>query len=249
MDARIFSVIAVFVSLQFPVTLCSPHESCPDFTATFVGVINQTVDFFQTLSNDPEMTFFKEDMGLRDDDIQHVFEDAIKFYYETYGLDFSNSPPNEQNLYLFENATMHLYRFNKDVPYQVIFNNWIQTGNTRTTCRDIRSGGYLVNFTGDQLLRGSYGGDEGIPAGVGTTIQYGYDVIHVCDQSPVIVQYQNAIPTRLEPVDGTYSADYDIYNQVLGYGKALGIARLKPDPDNPGKFRLILRLVYTFYNE
>ena len=245
MDTRIFSVIAVFVSLQFPVTLCNPGN-CPDFTATFVGMINQTVDIVTSLPNDPEMTFFKEDMGLRDDDIQNVFEDVIKFFNERYGLDFSNSPPDEHKFYFFENATMNHYRFNEDVRYHVVFNNWIQTGNTRTTCRDIRSGGYLVTFTGDQLLRGSYGGDEGIPATVGTTIQYGYDVIHVCDQSPVIVQFQNAIPTRLEPVDGTYSVDYDIYNQVLGYGKALGISSRKLDQDDPGKFRLVFRLVYTF---
>ena len=246
MDARIFTVIAVFISQQFPVTLCGP-DGCTDFTATFVGLIDQTVDFSGLLS-DPEMTFFKEEMGLRDDDIQHVFDDAIKFYNETYGLDFSNSPPNEQNEYFFGNAKMSLFRSNEDVHYRLILNNWIQTGNTRTTCRDIPFGGYLVTFTGDQLLHGSYGGDEGLPAGVGNSIQYGYYVIDVCDQSPVIIQFQNASPFRGEPVDGTVFVNFDTYNQVLGYGKALGMLSRKPVPNNPGHFRLVLRLVYTFYN-
>ena len=245
MDTRIFSVIALFVSLQFPVTLCDPHGSCPDFTATFVAVTDQTVDFAATLS-DPEMTFFKEDMGLRDKDVQHVFADAIKFYNETYGLDFSNSPPNKQNEYFFENAKMFLFRSNENVHYRLIFNNWIQTGNTHTACRDIRFGGYQVTFTGDQLLHGSYGGDEGIPAGVENYMEYGYYVIDVCDQSPVIIQFQNASPFRSEPIDGAVSLDLDTYNQVLGYGKALGIVSLKSVPDNPGQFRLVARVVFTF---
>ena len=247
MDARIFSVIAVFVSLQLPVTLCDP-QNCPDFTATFVGVVDQTINYSGRHS-DPEMIFFKEDMGLRDEDIQHVFEDAIKFYNETYGLDFSNSQPNEQYEYFFENAKLSPFRLNEDVQFQVILNNWIQTGNVHTACRGIRFGGYWVTFTGDQLLHGSYGGDEGIPAGVEDSIEYGYDVIDVCDQSPVIIQFQNAIPSRLEPVDGTFLFDLDTYNQVLGYGKALGIASRRPDQDKPGYFRLIVRLVYTFYNK
>ena len=245
MDARIFSVIAVFISLQFPVTLCGT-QNCPDFTATFVGMIDQTVDFM-ILRSDPEMTFFKEDMGLRDDDIQHVFDDAIKFYNETYGLDFSNSPPNEQNEYFFENANMSLARLNEHVHYRLIFNNWIQTGNTRTTCRDIRFGGYLVTFTGDQLLHGSYGGEEGIPAGMGDSVEYGYYIIDVCDQSPVIIQFQNASPFRREPVDGAFVLDLDIYNQVLGYGKALGVASRKPV--ETGQFSLVARVAFTFYNK
>ena len=244
MDTRIFSVIAVFVSLQFPVTLCSPG-SCPDFTATFVGMLNQTVDFVEVPS-DPEMVFFKVDMKLRDDDIQHVFEDAIKFYNETYGLDFSNSPPNDQKEYFFENAKLDLFHFHEGNHYQLILNNWIQTGNTHTTCPDIHGGGYRVTFTGDQLLHGSYGGVEGKPAGVGNIIQYGYDMINVCDQSPVIVQFQNASPLRMEPVDGKIVANYDIYNHVLGYGKALGIGSFKQDEDYPEKYRLVLSLVYTF---
>ena len=48
-------------------------------------------------------------MGLRDDDIQHLFEDAIEFFNERYSLDFSLSPPNEQKERLFENVTLSLY--------------------------------------------------------------------------------------------------------------------------------------------
>ena len=237
--------LIVIFCLQFSVSRCS-FFGCSAFTATFVALSDQILDHPNALMNDPEMTFFKEDMGLRDDDIQHVFDDAVKFYNETYGLDFSNSPPNERNEYFFENAKMTLFHLHEDVHYQVIFNNWIQTGNTRTTCGDIQVGGYQVTFTGDQLLHGSYGGVEGTSAVVGNSIQYGYDIIDVCDQSPVIVQFQNTSPLRIEPVDGDVSLNFDIYNNILGYGKALGFSSAKPDPDNPGKYRIIFRFVFTF---
>ena len=87
---------------------------------------------------------------------------------------------------MFENAKMALFRIDENVHHQVIFNNWIQTGNIRTTCRDVHVRGYIVIFSGDQLLHGSYGGDDGIAVRVGNSIQYGYSVIDICDQSPVI---------------------------------------------------------------
>ena len=101
MDVRIFSISFVFISLQFSVSLCGPRGCTADFTATFFGVIDWMV-CLERLISDPEQTFFfKEDMGLRDGD---VLEDAIKCFNDTYGLDFSNSSPNEQNEYFSGNA-------------------------------------------------------------------------------------------------------------------------------------------------
>ena len=237
-------LIAAF-TLQFPVSHCGSDGFCPDFSATFVGVIDQRVGP-QRLISDPEETFFRNDMGLRDIDIQHVFQDAVKFFNETYGLDFSNSQPNEQKEYFLENAKLNLFRFHEDVRFRVVYNNWITTGNTRTTCDNIKIGGYIVTFSRDQLLHGSYGGVDGIPARVGDFIEYGYHIFFVCDQSPIIVLTKNASPFRQEPVDGTVFVDFDIYNQVLGYGKSLGILSTKAYNDNPGQFRLVVRLVYTF---
>ena len=174
MKFEICNLLFVVFSLQFTVSLCDPYTGhCPDFSAAFVAVLNQTIDGPNGLIPDPEMTFFKEDMGLSDDDIQHAFEDAVKFFNEKYGLDFSLSSPNEQKEYIFENATLSLYRFPEDLHYQAVLNNWIQTGNTRTTCQEIEDGGYIVTFSGDQLLHGSYGGTRGMPVGVGNFIVYG----------------------------------------------------------------------------
>ena len=239
--------ILVAVAGLFAVSLCEQHEGvCPDFAATFVGVIDQTIDNPRFVINDLEQTFFKEIMGFRDDDIQHAFEDAITSFNETYGLDFSLSQPNEQHEYFFENAKMNLFRFSGDIHYLLALSNWIQTGNTRFTCREIYDGGFLVTFTGDQLLHGSYGGDDGIPAGVGDSLDYGFTKIDVCDQSPVIIQFKTATPFRSEPVDGSRNLNFDIYNRVLGHGKALGAYTVKPDLKNPGKFRFVARVVFTF---
>ena len=76
------------------------------------------------------------------------------------------------------------------------------------------------------------------------SIDYSFYSISVCDQSPVIIQFQNASPFRPEPVDGVYLFNFDLYNNVLGRGKAMGVASLVPDPENSGKFRVVIRNVY-----
>jgi hypothetical protein len=108
----------------------SIQDSCQQFPAIFVGVIDQSIDapdaFF---IDDPDLYFFKEIMKFREDAIQHTYSDAIKFFSETYGLDFSLSDPNEKNQYVYENATMSPYRFTDDIEFLVILNNWIQSGS------------------------------------------------------------------------------------------------------------------------
>ena len=166
-------------------------------------------------------------MRFTDDDIQHAFEDIVKFLNLTYGLDFSQSAPNERNEYIFENARMNLFTFAEDVQYRLALSNWIQTGKIRFDCRDIHIGGYQVAFTGNQILRGSYGGSSGTTVGGGVFLEYGYYMIDVCDQSPVTFRFAAATPIRQEPVDGVVSLTLDLYSHVLGYGKALGYVTLK----------------------
>ena len=91
MTSRIWCLLITVFGLQLAVSLCDKVTFCPDFTATFVGLVDQTVEDPLILIDDPEQTFFKETLGFRDDDIQHAFQDALKFFNETYGLDFSLS--------------------------------------------------------------------------------------------------------------------------------------------------------------
>ena len=110
----------------------------------------------------------------------------------------------------------------------------------------MRDGGFQVTFSGDQLLHGSYGGADGVPIGGNANVIYGFYSIEVCDQSPIVIQFQSATPTRQEAIDGTLNINSDIYNRVLGYGKAQGVFNVIRDTNNPDKFRLVTRNIMTF---
>ena len=223
-------------------------QACPSehFSATFLATIEQTADSPFLIQEDPELTFFRNTMMFREEEIQHVFNVAMNFFNDSYGLDFSASVPNEQNERFFENAIMSPFFLSNNINYIVTANNWIRNGNTRSTCYKMRDGGIRVTFQADQTLYGSYGGADGKPAGMNELIVYGFYNIDACQQSPVIIQYQSATPFRAEPVDGTLIINCDLYSRVLGHGKAQGIGIIKPDPDEPERFRIIGRNAFTF---
>ena len=240
--------IFLFVSLESLASAYIPHEqpTC-QFPATFLAYIDQTIDDPNAIvESDTELKFFKEIMKLRDDDIQHTADDAVKFFNEHYGLDFSLSPPSDEFIYVYENATLSPFKLAKNIDFIVNLNNWIQTGSTRSTCYRMYDGGFVVAFSGTQTLHGSYGGVDGVLVREGENMLYGFLIIDVCKQSPVILQYQSATPLRQEPVDGATTLNFDLYSTVLGYGKELGVASITPHPDEPGRFRYVSRSVYTF---
>lgn len=221
-------------------------SSCPQFASSFVAAIDEKIDspgaFF---IDDPELTYLKNVLNLQDDAIQHTFQDAISFFKMTYGLDFSVSLPNEKNEYVYENATLRVFRF-ADIGYLAIANSWIQTGSSNSKCYQIHDGGFTVSFSGEQLLHGEYGGTDGILVRETEFVNYGFYVIGVCQQSPMVIQYQSATPVRQEPTDGTFILSCELYNRVLGYGRSDGIFTIKPAEDEPGKFRLIARQAFLF---
>ena len=233
-------------------TLAVLSQTCPSehFSAVFVVSIDQTIDDLNIILDDPELTFFKDTMNFEEHAIQDAFEYAIHFFNESYGLDFSASSPNKQNERFFENAKMSPFFFSDKLEFIVTANNWIRNGNTRSRCYRMHNGGIRVTFSGDQTLYGSYGGTEGKPAGMtsgATDLLYsGIFKIDACQQSPVVIFYRSAAPTRIEPVDRTVISIFDVKNDVLGRGKSHGVASLKPDKEEPGKFHLTLRNVLTF---
>ena len=217
-------------------------QTCP--SEPFTAVFTASNDSPDVLKDDPELTFFKTIMQFRDEAIQHTADDAIRFFNDTFGLDFSASTPNKQNERFFENANMSPFILVSN-DYIVTFNNWFRSGNTRSACYPIRGGGFQVTFSAGQTLRGSYGGATGKPA-ANTLLIYGFVSIEVCKQSPIIIQIQSATPIRIEPVDNIGIINFETYNRVLGHGRAQGIAIIVPDPENPGQFRFTFRNTYTF---
>ena len=197
-----------------------------------------------TNTSDPEFIFFKRYMQFRDEAIQHATDDAIRFFNESYGLDFFSSVPNEQNERFFENARMFPFIIPPDTTnYLVTSNNWIQSGSTRSVSYPIRDGGFIVDFSANQTLRGSYGGTEGKPAGPAEFLNYAFN-IDVCPQSPVIIQVQSGSPFRAEPVDGHYILNFELYSTVLG--TAQGIMSITQISENPSLYHITIRSTITF---
>ena len=238
--------ISILVFAVSSLTVLS--QTCPSepFSAVFTVSLDQTFDDPSAIhQDDPELVFFKTHMRFRDTAIKHTVDDAIQFFNDRFGLDFSTSTPNEKNERFFENAKMSPFIVPADeVNFIVTINNWIQSGNTRSTCYLLHDGGFQVTFSANQTLRGSYGGDTGKPAA--DILIYGFYNIDVCQQSPIIIQYQSGTPFRVEPVDGIGTVNCELYNRVLGHGRAQGIGIVIPDPDEPGRFRITIRNTFTF---
>ena len=225
-------------------------QSCPSdyFSAVFTATIDQTVDDPGRLYvDDPELTFFKTYMNLRDAAIQHTIDDAIKFFNTTFGLDFSNSPPNHKNEYFVDNARMSPCILSPHINFIFSDNLWLRTGSTRSSCYHAHNGGMQVNFLADQILHGSYGGTEGKTVGPSDVVYTAIDIIYVCQQSPIIIQGQSPIPYHQDKVNaGIFPFYEEHYSQVLGHGFSHGVFQFYPDPKESGRFRVILRAVYTF---
>ena len=239
--------IHVLIFAVSSLAVCS--QTCP--SEHFSVIFTATIEASSTSTgpvDDPELSFFKTYLKFSDSDIQHTIDDAIQFFNNTFGLDFSNSPPNEKNERFFQNAKMSPFTLSPDIVsnYVVTDNRWIRTGNTYSSCYHKRDGGFGVTFSSEQTLYGSYGGAEGKPAGTTTMVGYGFYIINICEQSPLIIQFQNSYPIRPEPIDGISVFTSDLYNRVLGYGKVHGIFQAFPDPNEPGNIRTVLRAVYTF---
>ena len=222
---------------------------CPAewFSAVFTVTLDQTIDRPIPSYDDPELIFFARYMQFRDKAIQHTTNDAIRFFNQTFGLDFSSSAPNGQNERFIQNAKMSPFIIPPDITnYVVTSNHWIRSGSTRSVCYLIRDGGFQVTFSGDQTLRGSYGGTEGKLTGSGDLLVYGFYNIDVCPQSPLIIQYQSSTPFRAEPVDGHYIINCDLYSTVLGEGKAQGIMSSYQTSENPNRYRVIAHNTFIF---
>ena len=238
-------------SLVFAMSsLAVMSQSCPSdyFSAVFTATIDQTVDNpGEIIEDDPELTFFKDYMNLRDAAIQHTIDDAMKFFNDTYGLDFSDSPPNEKNEYFVENAKMNPYKFSPHINFIFSDNLWLRTGSTHSSCYHAHAGGLQVSFSGDQILHGSYGGTEGKTVGPSDTVYYGFDIIDACKQSPIIIQFQSRSPFHIErAIAGIFPFSDEIYSRVLGHGFCHGIFQYYPDPNESHRFRIVHRTVYTF---
>ena len=225
-------------------------SNCPTpewFVAEFVAIADQVVSPPVVL-HDYSLSFFRDVMLFTEEEIAQVTDDAIQFFKTRFGLDFSQSEPDEWGQRFYQNATMWPARVSPEVKYTVTFNRWIVSGNTRSMCFDFRVGSFRVDFSSQQILHGTYGGEEGIPVASTDTVFYGFYNIPVCPQEPLVIQYSTPTPSRLDPYDGFQLLNVDLFHRVWGHGLAQGITRGVTyfTPNKDGRVHLVVRHLLTF---
>ena len=172
-------------------------SNCPTpqwYVAEFVGIADKVVTPPISIL-DGDLTFFGEVMLFTKEEIAQVEEDAIQFFNTRFGLDFSRSEPDEWGQRFYQNATFFPARLSPEVQYTVTFNRWIVSGNTRSVCFETSIGGFRVEFSAQQILHGTYGGEEGIPVTATDALAYGYYNIPVCPQEPLVIQFSSGTST------------------------------------------------------
>ena len=222
-------------------------SNCPTpewFVAEFVCIADKIISSSQISIHDSSLSFFRDVMLFTEEEIAQVEEDAIQFFDTRFGLNFSQSKPDEHGQRFYQNATFLPTRFTPEVQYVATFNRWIVSGNTRSVCFENRAGSFSVRFSDQQILHGTYGGEEGIPVASTDSVVYGFFNIPVCPQEPLVIQFSTATPIRIDPIDGFHVVNVDLFHHVWGHGLNRGIARLVPTEN--GRFHFTTHELFTF---
>ena len=213
-------------------------QSCP---ANQIGsdaqIILYTDDSFPessiprtAINFDTNLTFLSDVLGYNDDQIQQEVQNSLQFFSERFGLNFSLTQPNELGLRFFQNATLQpLRRFGT---ISAILNRWFLTGNTRSKCFPSQFGGFLVTFSGEQILKGTYGGEEGIDVPNDRVLTYDYVSISVPPCEPIVMLRRTPIPVADERfsrdrLSGLSVIFYELSHPILGQGSLQGILQVE----------------------
>ena len=227
-------VIWVLVGLLSVLATNAAAQSCPatlNSEAQFVsyGEMIFSPEALQAVFVDTNLTFFREVLGFDDAEIQQETQNAFQFFNERFGLDFSQSQPNELGIRFFQNATIQPNRQPRGI--FVTFNRWLLTGNTRSRCFIANIGGYLVNFIGEQTLRGTYGGEEGIQVTSNRVLSYDYLSISISHRDSVVIQRRTPIPNEGAQI-GLFVLFYELSNPSLGQGAQQGFFQTERGIEN-----------------
>ena len=216
----------VIVGLLSILVVNAAARSCPvnlNSEAQFVLYVDSTISadaVLQSAGIDTNLTFFREVLGFDDAQIQHETQNAFQFFNDRFGLNFSLSEPDELGQRFFQNATLRPFS-RRPLPGFVTFNRWLVTGNTRSKCYTLSVGGYAVSFTGEQTLRGTYGGEEGIQVTGSRVLNYAYRYISIPHRDPLVIQYWTPIPNEAQLL-GLFVLFYELSHPTLGQGAQQG---------------------------
>ena len=203
-------------------------RACPAdfFTAEIILTADVLAPASSLDSSDPDLTFFRDEIRFSEAEIDLARQSAIDFFNTRFGLDFSQTDPNIPERRVFQNATFD--PFFAGVVFTASINNWLVTGNTRSSrCFDTREGGFVVNFISEQVLHGTYGGIEGIMVAPGNNLVWAYYSINACEISPLLIQLNNDVPARSTD-DGIFVDSNRLFHRTLGTGSEKGLNTFTP---------------------
>ena len=225
-------------------------QSCPanlNSEAQIVLVFDRTVplDDLPAAGVDTNFTFFREVLGYDDTQIQQETQNAFQFLNETFGLDFSQSEPNERGIRFFQNATFQPIR--RPSP-NATFNRWSISGRTESRCFMAAIGGFFVSFTGKQTLRETYGGEEGIQVTSSRALGYEYISISIPGRESVVILRRTPVPNESARI-GLFVLFYELFHPTLGQGAQQGFFQTERATGNgtePDILRQSGSAVFTF---
>ena len=184
-------------------------------------------------------------MKFSEQEIQTATQSAIDYFNTTFGLDFSQSEPNQQGQRIFQNASFAAGQ----APFTATTkaNHWLVTGSTRSRCFDVRLGWFGISLLGQQVLHGTYGGTEGttVNGPAQYVITWTYAWINSCPQSPVVILFRTTAPASTTP-DGISIEPYAASHRILGNGISLSTLFINPLPPDQRLARVVLHNSVSF---
>ena len=224
----------MLVGLFCIVVINAAAQSCPanlnpEAQIVFFSDRMFSSEVLQAALVDTNLTFFREVLGFDDAEIEQETQNAFQFFNERFGLDFSQSEPNERGIRFFENATLRPSRQPRGT--FATFNRWLLAGNTRSRCFIATIGGYYANFIGEQTLRGTYGREQGIQVTSGRVLSYDYLSISIPRHNPVLIQRKTPIPNEGVQI-GLYVLFYELSHPTLGQGALQGFFQTERGTEN-----------------
>ena len=220
---------------------------CP--TDWFSAQIVLTADFIVppnlgASNQDLDLTFFREELRFTEAEIDLARQSAIEFFNTRFGLNFSQVDPNEPERRLFQNATFE--PFFLTTPFTATVDRWLVTGRNRSgRCFNAREGGFVVNLIDNQVLRGTFGGEEGIVVAPGIPIlAWAYYSIDACEVEPVLILITSNVPARTTP-DGIVLDSNIPFHRTLGRGSENSVNTFTPIPNSPN-LQFVTRQILVF---
>ena len=174
--------------------------------------------------------------------IQHA--SAIEFFNKRFGLNFLRVDPNEPQRRLFQNATFE--PFFLTTPFTATVDPWLVSGRTRSgRCFNAREGGFVVNLIGNQVLRGTFGGEEGIVVAPGIPIlTWAFYKIDAYEVEPILILIASNVPARTTE-DGIVLDSNIVFHSKLGRGSENSVNTFTPIP-NSRNLQFVTRRILVF---